>query len=782
MSPGTIDELEGLKDDRPNYIVSAYEEPKSKKWACLVADVSTGELRLGNVSSVADVVNLIKLFRPRELLCRRFVRPMLTKTLAGYLSSEHLLFGDLNEADLSSSSNDSDEKNLFLTRNENFQNVRGGSELVTAMLRHLKKAGLSTEQFSSLRPLFDPDAITLSDIAIRDLELFETNRTRQTKGSLFWKINKCLSPMGARKLRQTLANPWLKASIIRQRHQAIHWLLSFGTENLLWIRQALDSCPDMERLLTRVLSGNAKPQELARLSHGLVKISKLSGRLAELSANTHNTEIAETARAIDQTDSLRDLLLRAIKEDPGHLGQGCEVFQEGYNQDLDLKRSLAATGQLQVENYQERLRESTKIQSLKIKTHKTYGLLIEVTKANLNKVPETFIRRQTMVNCERFATQELKDLELALANAQEEAVTKEQLLYEELLSLVARHRTSLLEAAKQIANFDTIQSLSYLAMQENYCLPKLSERKVLSLKGARHPMVEHFVGKDVYVPNDLELSESKNQMLLTGPNMAGKSTLMRLTAISAILNQIGSYLPAASAELPVFDQIYTRVGASDDLTQGMSTFMVEMSEAATILHQATERSLVILDEVGRGTSTQDGLAIASAIVEQLSERNNCWTLFATHFHELVPFVQKFKNFKIMQTQVIEADSRVRFTHKLIPGASGNSFGIEVARLAGLPNSVLRRAKALLQRPSEAPSPARQQSNFTPGLQPKSKAPNDKMLRQLRKLNLEAMTPLKALNVLHDWQSEARKSYEEPAIGLFALDRQPKKNLLSKEEN
>ena len=257
---------------------------------------------------------------------------------------------------------------------------------------------------------------------------------------------------------------------------------------------------------------------------------------------------------------------------------------------------------------------------------------------------------------------------------------------------------------------------------------------------------------------------------------------MRLTAISAILNQIGSYLPAASAELPVFDQIYTRVGASDDLTQGMSTFMVEMSEAATILHQATERSLVILDEVGRGTSTQDGLAIASAIVEQLSERNNCWTLFATHFHELVPFVQKFKNFKIMQTQVIEADSRVRFTHKLIPGASGNSFGIEVARLAGLPNSVLRRAKALLQRPSEAPSPARQQSNFTPGLQPKSKAPNDKMLRQLRKLNLEAMTPLKALNVLHDWQSEARKSYEEPAIGLFALDRQPKKNLLSKEEN
>ena len=328
--------------------------------------------------------------------------------------------------------------------------------------------------------------------------------------------------------------------------------------------------------------------------------------------------------------------------------------------------------------------------------HLSYSLNFVSTKSHSSKVPDSFIRRQTMVNCERFTTEDLKDLDDKVSNAKDYALQREEELYFDLLDHLSRHQEQVCLVSESLSFFDLMVSFAWGAMENMYCQPKLNQHRALIIKNSRHPVVEHFVGKKDFVVNDMVFDERKKIMLITGPNMAGKSTIMRQTALIAILSQIGSYVPASSAELPVFDNIFTRVGASDDLSRGLSTFMVEMQEVAHMMRFATPKSLVILDEVGRGTSTEDGLAIASSILDSLAKDVNAWTMFATHYHELVPFSSVYPNIIQMQTEVTKDRKEIQFTHKLIEGACGSSYGLEVARLAGISNLLIENAKGFLE--------------------------------------------------------------------------------------
>jgi DNA mismatch repair protein MutS len=629
--------------------------------------------------------------------------------------------------------------------------------------------------------------MALSDIAMRDLEIFETSRRRQSEGSLFRTINGTLTPMGGRLLRWSFSHPFTNQKNIRIRHDAVDCLLREGETKLLSLRSKLKVTADLSRIATRVQSRRASPLELGKIRQTLSGLLNL-----EIDFPSQSPVFKMISHSILKTRPAFDVLDSFLKDEPGLLGQGYEVFKPGFDSLLDEKVSLARGGEGAIQDYEEKLKLETGITSLKIKSHQSFGLLIEVTKSHLSKVPNHFVRRQTMVNCERFVTMDLKELDETLASAKDEAVARESVLFETILSQLTSFLPEIYALSDAIGELDLIQGFAWQALKQNFVRPTFVPEKGLLLAGSRHPVIEHLLGRSKYVPNDIELSPEKKLLLITGPNMAGKSTVMRKVAVSALLSQMGSFVPAVKANLPVFDQIFTRVGASDDLASGQSTFMVEMNEASLILRQATANSLVILDEVGRGTSTQDGLAIASAILEDIASRLTSWCLFATHYHELVPVAEQMPGVKLVKTEVEQTSTGIQFTHRLVNGASESSFGIEVAKLAGVPEHVLQNAKLYLSKASESEF----QTNFELSRNdsvPSSKLPSKKMgeaistntsftqqkdkeqdesiselISKLESLNLNRMTPLQALNQLSELKDMLRIQNQPKPRGLFDM--------------
>ncbi len=765
LSPGCIDELEGLEGDSPNYLLAAYENPLAKQWAIVLADLSTGELRLGQVNTLAEVVATIENFSPREVLLRRFCVDELKAKLSAFLSRTTLSFSYLPEGIL----RDSEEQlqvlaEIFgpaLGNQPLIQTIDGASALLAGLMSHYRLLKASLKQFLKILPLYDPETISLGETVVRDLELFETARSRTNEGSLFKIINHCQSPMGARALRQSLAYPLGRKDLISDRHEVVARLLALPAHDLAQLRQILHGMTDLERLTTRLVGGSIRSMELGSLRDGLnrcVQLARFVGARPALQVQGSLQGIFASLRLGVEPHKILD---QALLEQPSTLGSGNLVFRSGFDRLLDESVALAQGGEERVAAYVEELRSQTGIQSLKVKNHKTFGLTIEVTKSNFKKVPEGFIRRQTMVNGERYTTLELKELDEVLAHAQDKAVAREAELFHDFVATMSSYHPQLHELARALGLFDLLQSFAYLAARQQYCRPKLGNDDAIVLRTCRHPVVEHFVGANRFIANDIFLSATSRQLLITGPNMAGKSTVMRQTALCAILNQAGCFVPALSAELPVFDGIFTRVGASDDLSRGMSTFMVEMTEAAGILRNATRKSLVILDEVGRGTSSADGLAIAAAILDSLANKINCWTLFATHYHELVNFAAGVASVKPMQTEVREqAGKGIIFSHRLIPGACGRSFGIEVAKLAGIPGEVVERAKDYLLTLAggegtgitvNASLKAEVRELFPETLED---GPGERLLEVLEKLDIENTTPLEALRILHKLKDSA----------------------------
>jgi len=602
------------------------------------------------------------------------------------------------------------------------------------------------------------NCLVLDAVTVRNLELIEPLFAGSDAGvTLFRSIDAAVTPMGKRLLRAWLLRPSLDLTEINARLDAVE----AGVKDLIAreeLRRALDGVLDLERLLSRVTLETANPRDVLALAASLRKIPAIKSAVARLmSARMHALHAA-----LDELSDLRERIEKTIVPEPPLSFADGGVIAAGIDRDLDELRELSRNSKAVLAQIEQRERGRTGISSLKVKFNSVFGYYIEVSKSNLHLVPQDYDRKQTLVGAERFTTPELKEYEAKILDAQEKIVEIERRLFTDLRTAIAAEAKRIRQTALALAEVDVLGSLAHVAALRNYCRPQFVETSgELEIIEGRHPVIEHQElagGSERFVPNDLYLNDTThNILLLTGPNMGGKSTYLRQTALIVILAQMGSFVPARSAKLSVVDRVFTRIGASDNLARGRSTFMVEMTETAAILHTATARSLILLDEVGRGTSTYDGLAIAWAAVEYLHGRVRAKTLFATHYFELTELAEQLDGVKNYHVSVKETGGGIVFLRKVEPGAADRSYGIEVAKLAGLPNEVVERAREVLVKhefaeqqatahlsPGASP-PAAQLTIFTPLSQP--------VLEKLRDVDLNRLTPLEALNLLAELKKE-----------------------------
>jgi DNA mismatch repair protein MutS len=581
----------------------------------------------------------------------------------------------------------------------------------------------------------------------RNLELTETLRSGEANGSLLSVIDATVTPMGRRLIRQWIHRPLLDLERINRRLDQVTAFFADG----LWrseVRQALDSLGDMERLTNRILSSVAGPRDLAGLRDTLEALPELR-TLLERSTDSATQSLVE---AMDPCTTVLDLLRSAITDEPpatlAHLG----VIRPGFSQALDEVMDGSKRARDWIANLESEERKRTGIKTLKVGYNKVFGYYIEVTKAQADRVPETYLRKQTLVNAERYITPEMKDYEAKVLSAEDEMWAIETAVFGDVCRKIGEDAERLLRIARALARLDTTAGLAEVAATKGYVRPELLEEPVLVIREGRHPVVEQFIREGRFIPNDTIFEEDERIRVITGPNMSGKSTYLRQVALFSLLAQMGSYVPAASATIGLTDRIFTRIGAQDEIHAGQSTFMVEMIETANILHHATSRSLLILDEIGRGTSTYDGLSIAWAVVEHIHNhpRLRARTLFATHYHELTRLAWLLPGVRNYNVAVADEDGKLVFLHRIVPGGADRSYGIHVGELAGLPRPVIHRAQEILaeleregREPVAGPGePAAQLSFLTE---------NHPLMRELRGLDVNSLTPLEALNKLFEWQ-------------------------------
>jgi DNA mismatch repair protein MutS len=601
------------------------------------------------------------------------------------------------------------------------------------------------------------NCLVLDAVTVRNLELIEPLFTGSDEGlTLFRSIDSTITPMGRRLLRSWMLRPSIDTAEIDARLDSVESQLKelVAREEL---RRALDGILDLERLLSRVTLETANPRDVLALAASLAKIPAVRSALARFSTE----RLKMLHAAVDELVDLRSRIeTTVVPEPPLSLSDG-GVIQPGVEKELDELRDLSRNSKQYLAQIESRERQRTGIASLKVKFNSIFGYYIEISKANLHLAPPEYERKQTLVNAERYTTPELKEYESKILDAQEKIVEIERRLFAELRSAIAGEARRIRQTALALAEVDVLAALAHIAALRNYCRPKFDESADIEIIGGRHPVIEQqdFAGER-FVPNDLYLNSTTHTVLvLTGPNMGGKSTYLRQTALAVILAQMGSFVPAASARLGIVDRVFTRIGASDNLARGRSTFMVEMTETAAILHTATPRSLILLDEVGRGTSTYDGLAIAWAAVEYIHGRTRAKTLFATHYFELTELAEQLSGVKNYHVSVKETGGGVVFLRKVEPGPADRSYGIEVAKLAGLPNEVVERAREVLAEHESAEQrltaqlasdgtqsrPPAQLTIFTPLSQP--------VLERLCEVDLNRLTPLEALNLLAELKKE-----------------------------
>ncbi|HTI13446.1 MAG TPA: DNA mismatch repair protein MutS [Dictyobacter sp.] len=620
------------------------------------------------------------------------------------------------------------------------------------------------QQLNGLETYFTNTFMTLDPYTRRNLELFETGRGGSVKGSLLWVLDRTRSPMGGRLLRRWIGQPLLDIAVLQQRQDAIAELLG---DTLLQARlaEALKKAGDVERLINRVKQRIANPRDLVALANGLRAANDVRLCLSE-EDNQSKPVLTRHIEYLTNNDDIVELIEKAIVEEPPVSITEGGILRPGFSKELDQLRDASKNGRKWITELEQRERKRTGINNLKVGYNKATGYFIEITTANISRAPQEYIRRQTLTNSERYITPDLKEYETLILNAQDRINKMENEFFIQLRTDIATHAAERIQAtAHTLAEIDVYLSLAEVASKQNYCRPKLTEDDTIHIVAGRHPVVEQAQLDTPFIPNDTNLSNHEAQIcIITGPNMAGKSTYLRQVALISLLAQIGSYVPAESANIGIVDRIFTRIGAQDDLATGQSTFMVEMVETANILHHATPRSLIILDEIGRGTSTYDGLAIARSVVEYLhnNKRSGARTLFATHYHELVEVAQVLPRIRCMNVAVSEEHGQIIFLRKIIPGGADKSYGIHVAQLAGIPRPVIHRAEEILtelEKTGDAKTRRKVMKDMTMPVAWQMtllESEPHPLVEELKNLAIDELTPIEAISKLYELQQKARK--------------------------
>ncbi len=680
ITPGTIFRPSLLEGNKALYVACCL--PDEKKTGVAFCDITTGEFSCGEIESEQLSEVLIRR-EVKELILPEGIKLKLeipTTIIDGYHFIYEIAYKQIKE-----------HFNVVALDGFGIEGEKLAISAAGALLFYLKENQKSTLPQLNRINHFDTNASLYIDSSTRrNLEILYNIRNEEIK-TLYWVMDNCMSSLGKRKLRSELAEPLIEPEKINERLDGVEELKNreFLRKQL---RELLHSLHDVERITARLMCERIMPREINSLKESLKVYPEIKGLLQ----NCESRILRKIHDRIDSFDSIVAKIETAISDEPPSTLDEPGIIREGYSKQLDDLRSTARNAKDWVLKFQEQERERTGINSLRVAYNSIFGYYIEITKANLDLVPDYYIRKQTLVNAERFYTPELKEFEEKILGAEEKIKTLEYEIFTRLRTEIAKEGGKILASTKAIALLDMLQSFAENAIQYNYIRPEINNGDGIIISEGRHPVVERLIEKGSFIPNDTELDRNRNQILLiTGPNMAGKSTYLRQIALIVIMAQIGSFVPAKSAKIGIVDKIFTRIGASDDIARGVSTFLAEMMETANILNNVTEKSLVILDEVGRGTSTYDGLALAWAVVEELHNNKKPRTLFATHFHELTKiedFLSGVRNYNFL---VKEWGDEIIFLRKLNPGPSDQSYGIQVARLAGIPKSVIDRAKEVL---------------------------------------------------------------------------------------
>jgi DNA mismatch repair protein MutS len=764
VTPGTITETSMLDEKKNNYLVSIYA--KGHMYGFAAVDVSTGDFSTTRITwgnTLSKLLDETAKYSPAEIITNQafYSSPeaiaQFKKRFNSYISHlEDQYFDDGFCQDILTQK--MGDGMLPAEVSELSINACGA---LMYYLEQTQKAGL--EHIRQITPYKLEEYMMLDMATRRNLELTETMREKARKGTLLWVLDKTMTSMGARTLRRWVEQPLLNTCDINERLDAV---AEFADKFMvrMELREYLKRVYDIERLISKVVLGNANCRDLIALKNSLQQVPYIKGMLDSCSS----AMVSENNRMMEAMEDITDLIERSIADDPPITVKEGGLIKSGYDEEVDRLRDAAANGKQWIASLEAEERERTGIKNLKIGFNKVFGYYLEVTRSYFELVPQEYIRKQTLANCERYVTQELKEMEETILGAENRITELEYQLFTDIRNTVAAEVGRIKRTASCIAELDVLCSLAEVADREKYCKPQVNNEGLIRIEGGRHPVVEKMLDPGAFVPNDTVLDMSENRLsIITGPNMAGKSTYMRQAALIVLLAQIGSFVPADSAVVGIVDRIFTRVGASDDLAAGQSTFMVEMSEVAGILENATSRSLLVLDEIGRGTSTFDGLSIAWSVIEYISdaEKVGSRTLFATHYHELTELEGKLPGIKNYCIAVKEKGDDIIFLRKIIRGGADGSYGIQVAKLAGLPQSVTDRAKELLKELEDADISKhrirRKKQQFEGQVElfiPEGNSDRigKEVLEELKTLDISTITPLDAMNVIYRLQQKARK--------------------------
>ena len=775
VTPGTTLDATSLDESKNNYLMSIVSI--ADRFGCAIADITTGDCFLTEVDKPQKLLDEINKFVPAEIICNDsfYMSNIDTDDLQNRLG--------ICVFSLDAWYFDDDTCRKELREHFHVTNLEGlgisdyDSGIIAAgalflYLKETQKTALS--QMTTIRPYTAERYMLIDSSSRRNLELVETLREKQKRGSLLWVLDKTKTAMGARTLRSFVEQPLIDAEEINRRLEALEEL---NEKPMLRdeIREYLNPVYDLERLVSRISFKSANPRDMVAFASSLEMIPYIKQVLKDFQAPI----LKEIYEDMDSLEDITDLIKHAIVDEPPLARKDGGIIREGFNEDVDKFRSARTDGKKWLTELETKERERTGIKSLKIKYNRVFGYALEVTNTFKELVPENYIRKQTLANAERYITEELKNLENMILGAEDKLYALEYELFSNVRDKVGQEVIRIQRTAKAIAGLDVFASLALVAERNHYVRPKVNEGGIIDIKGGRHPVVEQMIDNDMFIANDTYLDNTKKRVsIITGPNMAGKSTYMRQTALIVLMAQIGSFVPADKAVIGIVDRIFTRVGASDDLASGQSTFMVEMTEVANILRNATAKSLLILDEIGRGTSTFDGLAIAWAVIEYISNSKllGAKTLFATHYHELTELEGKIENVNNYCIAVKEKGDDIIFLRKIVKGGADKSYGIQVARLAGVPQSVTDRAKEIVEELVQADVTGKIKEIEVQGQEaskPKTKhfdevdlaqislfdtVKDDDVIKEIKELDLANLTPIDALNTLYQLQNKLKNRW------------------------